>query len=377
MTRFLVLAVILAIGPAELAAQNSIFGTRGLGFPGRRAGVRSLSLGGAAALFDPSSPENPALPALYNQITVGLAAGTTFRKFTAAGVDQSGLRETRFPQSFVGGRIGSFPLGFQFGFSPFAERTFDLRTEDSVTVNGDDLVAFDQRSSDGGVVDMRGALAWRVTPNFNLGAAVHVFAGSSRLRAVREFSDSTVLTFEEVDNLSFSANGVSFGAVWWAHPNLHIAATGRANTSLTSRLDDGSSIATAMPYAGSAGVSIGVTSDIRIYSAATYTQWSRARDELAIDGTRTFDTWEASTGLALGASREKFPIRLGIRYAQLPFSPGDEQPTEWNYSVGTGTRFASNRAVIDFALMRFRREGAGAEETGWYGLIGITVSPSR
>ena len=73
----------------------------------------------------------------------------------------------------------------------------------------------------------------------------------------------------------------------------------------------------------------------------------------------------------------KFPLRLGIRYAQLPFSPTADQPTEWNYSVGTGAPFAANRAIIDVAVERFRRDGAGVHEVGWYVTVGITVTPVR
>ena len=71
----------------------------------------------------------------------------------------------------------------------------------------------------------------------------------------------------------------------------------------------------------------------------------------------------------------RFPLRLGVRYAQLPFSPSDAQPREWNFSVGTGARFAANRAVIDIALERFQRDGAGARERGWYLAVGFTITP--
>jgi hypothetical protein len=66
---------------------------------------------------------------------------------------------------------------------------------------------------------------------------------------------------------------------------------------------------------------------------------------------------------------------VGVRYAQLPFSPSNAQPREWNFSVGTGVLFAANRAVIDVALERFQRDGAGAEERGWYLAVGVKITP--
>ncbi len=70
---------------------------------------------------------------------------------------------------------------------------------------------------------------------------------------------------------------------------------------------------------------------------------------------------------------------MGVRYAQLPFGPtttaSDSRPREWNFSIGTGTLFAANRAVIDIALERFRRDGLGVRERGWYFTTGITLTP--
>ena len=118
---------------------------------------------------------------------------------------------------------------------------------------------------------------------------------------------------------------------------------------------------------------------MRWMTTARWRSWSRAQDVVSAAGTSAFDTWEVGSGLEFGSARQgaKFPLRLGIRYAQLPFSPTTDQPTEWNYSIGTGAPFAANRAVIDVALQRFRRDGAGASERGWYVTVGITVTPVR
>jgi hypothetical protein len=114
-------------------------------------------------------------------------------------------------------------------------------------------------------------------------------------------------------------------------------------------------------------------------TTARWRSWSRAGDDVAAVGTSAFDTWEVGSGLEISSARQgaKFPLRLGIRYAQLPFSPSTDQPTEWNYSIGTGAPFAANRAVIDVALLRFQRDGAGASERGWYLTVGITLTPVR
>jgi hypothetical protein len=86
------------------------------------------------------------------------------------------------------------------------------------------------------------------------------------------------------------------------------------------------------------------------------------------------------TGIEFGADRAglgRFPLRVGVRYAQIPFSPNAEQPTEWNFGIGTGVQFAANRAMVDVALERFQRDGAGATERGWYLTIGVTITPGQ
>ena len=71
------------------------------------------------------------------------------------------------------------------------------------------------------------------------------------------------------------------------------------------------------------------------------------------------------------------PIRLGVRYAQLPFplTPG-EQPTEFGITLGSGFSFAQDRAVLALALERAWRDQSDAySETAWIVTAGVTVRP--
>jgi hypothetical protein len=69
------------------------------------------------------------------------------------------------------------------------------------------------------------------------------------------------------------------------------------------------------------------------------------------------------------------PLRLGARYATLPFSPTDEQAHEVNVSLGTGLAFAGNRGLLDLSLERAFRSGAGATERAWQVSVSLTVRP--
>ena len=380
MKRFGVLLLLITGVPAVLRAQNSIYGTRGIGFPGRPIGVRAIALGGGADMFDPGSALNPAVVAAFSQVAVGAASGTTYRNYTAANTDVSGLQETRFPFTYIGGGIGRSLFSYHVSLSTFTERTFRLTTADTILVAGSMIPVSDTVLSDGGIVDVRGAIGWRTSTSVNLGVAFHMLAGSSRISATRSFDNGDLRTFRDDDNVSFSGSGVSAGVVWRVLPTIHLALAGRLNAALTSRLGDGASQSISMPGSLAGGVSFTFTPAIRWMTTAQWRSWSRSDDDLASTGSRAFDTWEAGSGVELGGGAGvvgRFPLRIGVRYAQLPFSHNDEQPTEWNFSVGTGVPIASNRAAIDVAVERFLRDGAGARERGWYVAVGITISPSR
>ncbi len=372
MKPFALLGLLIVLSPSALGAQNSIFGTRGIGFPGRVGGVRSIALGGGSEIFDRASVLNPAMTASFRQVTVSAVSGTTFRNYTAAGADASGLQETRFPLVFLGGGIGRSSFSYQVSVATFAERTFDLKTVDTIMGVEDRIIA------DGGVVDIRAAIGWRRSAKLAIGGAVHRLAGSSRLTATRTFDSDEFQPFEERDALSFSGTSLSAGLLWLPSASLGFGFAARVNSSLTSELEDESSSKVAMPVSLAGGVWVGVTPQMRLMTTARWRSWSRAQDDLAGTGTRAFDTWEVGSGLEITSGPRgggNFPLRLGVRYAQLPFGPSNAQPREWDFSVGTGARFAANRAVIDVALERFQRDGAGARERGWYLTVGVTITP--
>jgi hypothetical protein len=90
-----------------------------------------------------------------------------------------------------------------------------------------------------------------------------------------------------------------------------------------------------------------------------------------------FDTWEIGTGVELGGpdAGSHFPLRLGFRYATLPFSPTAEQPREIDIAGGSAMTFARGRAVFEFAVERAIRDGGGASERAWQLFFGLTIRP--
>ena len=380
MKRLIVIGLVALAIPVGGQAQNSVYGTRGLGFPARSLIARSQALGGGSAMFDRASALNPALATAFTRVTVGAVNATSFREYSAGGIDVDGLTETRFPLGFIGGGIGRTPFSFNLGFSTYTERTFDLTTQDTVPSVVGPVGVNDRIISDGGVVDVRAAIGWRASARLGVGAALHLLTGSSKVVVQRDFENDEFLSFRQTDVLSFKGLGVSAGFLWALRDRVSIAASGRVNGTLEAGVKDGTSETITMPYELAGGILIGLPVGGQWMTTVQWRSWSRAAADLSASGSNAFDSWEVGTGIEFGADRAglgRFPLRVGVRYAQIPFSPNAEQPTEWNFGIGTGVQFAANRAMVDVALERFQRDGAGATERGWYLTIGVTITPGQ
>ncbi len=370
-----VLAFSLAATPVR--AQNSIFGVNGIGFPGRHLSVRSRALGGGSGLFDALSQLNPAAVSSYSRLTAMATTGTDFRGYDIGGVTVDGLRETRFPIGSVGARIARTRWAFSIGYSAYAERSFNIMSSDSITLRGQRLAVLDELGSDGGITDIRGALAYSFSRKFALGGALHLISGSSKTTAGRQFDNPDYVSFEQKGDLSFSGYGFSAGFVFAPGPKLSIAGAWRIDSELDTEFDSLQVASVDLPVGLSAGVVWHPALALRWSTTVTYRGWSSAEGDFDVR-TNAFDTWEIGTGVQLGgpeSGASRIPLRLGFRWAQLPFSATGDQPREFNLSVGTGLPFANNRALLDISLERIIRDGSGVSERAWYLSFGFAVSP--
>src|SRR5205809_5791213 len=90
-------AMFLTASPSDrLTAQDSQFGIRGLGTPGRWEGVRARSTGGAWAPFDAFSALTEAPLADVRRLSAGVTTGTSWRSLELGGTNTA-LRASRFP----------------------------------------------------------------------------------------------------------------------------------------------------------------------------------------------------------------------------------------------------------------------------------------
>jgi len=354
----------LTAGAMPLAAQDSQFGIRGLGTPGRFETVRARSTGGAFAPFDPMSPLVEASLADLPQLTATAMGGTSYRAAEAAGATTS-LRASRFPVMGLAGPVfGHLVLGG--GFTTYLDRTWDVTLRDSMLLRGTMQPYSDELTSDGGVADLRLAAALRVGSRFALGAAVHVLSGSTRETAGRTFDDTAYHAIKQSDEVRYDGVGVSGSALLDLLPALRLTVFARSDNRLRARLGDVVTTQTDLPNTVGGGLRWAPSPSVRLAGALTRRTWATA-------GAGAFNTLSWSAGLEVGSGFS--PLRLGARGGQLPFGAGATAPTEVGVAAGTGRAFARGRALVDVGLEHLERKGGGLSERVWTFLLGLTVRP--
>jgi len=333
-------------------------------------------MGGGVALFDARSALNPASVAVLGPLVVTASSGTSLRNFTALDTVVSGLSETRFPFALVGTRVRYTPLSIALSYSGYAERSFDQATTDSVTIRDERIEVIDQIASTGAISDIRGAVGWRVMRRLSVGGAVHLLSGSISRVARRFFVDNDdYYDMEQSTRVRVAGMGMSAGVLFAPVPELSFGATLRSDTELSSNVSGADIEKVDLPVSYTGGVFLQVHPSIRLATTAERHLWSTADADLeAAGGANAFDTWAIGSGIELGGSVGT-PLRLGARYSTLPFSPTEEQASELLFSAGTAMMFAGGRASLEASIERIMRDGAGAEERGWFLMFALTVMP--
>jgi hypothetical protein len=356
--------LLLSILPTvQLSAQDSQFGIRGLGTPGRWESVRARSTGGAFGPFDPRSPLMEASLADVTQLTAGAMAAASYRDATLGG-SSSALRATRFPLLLLAGPLSSRVV-VAGGFSTYLDRSWDVTIRDSLVLRGVNQPYTDEIQSDGSVTDFRFAAATRLSTHLAVGGALHLLNGSTRITAQRRFDDTTYHLVAQTNEVRYDGAGVSGSALLQLGSALSFAAWGRSDNRLRAQVGDATTAETDLPRGVGGGVRLAPSPSVRFAAAAAWRSWSHA-------GPGSFNTWSWSAGAEVGTSA---PLRFGVRGGQLPFASGPTAPTESAVAVGTGRSLSQGRALIDIGLERLQRSGAGLSERVWTLLIGFTVKP--
>jgi hypothetical protein len=377
--RRLLLAAMLVCGPATAMAQASQFGVRGLGVPGRPFNTRSAGSSGAFAMFDAESGLNPGALGGLAAMTANFNGTQSFRTAENPAGSES-LRDSRFPFVAFGGPVRGSPFAFGISYSTYANRDFTVASRDTVDLRDVLVPVFDTVSSRGGLSDLRFAGSYRLRESTVLGGALHVITGSNRMESRRAFSDTQYLPVRERAELSYAGVGFEVGAVHQLGSRLWVAAIARSDGKVIVDRDSTRISQVDLPYTLGLGLRLKAGARLDLAGHGLFRTWSGANsDLLASGGTGAENTFEAAIGAEyIGDPRRPYrrPIRLGARYATLPFplQPG-VQPTEFGVSIGSGVRFAQDRAGIDLSVEHLWRSGGDFKERAFVVSLGVGVRP--
>ena len=362
--RLLTLLACALVAGRTARAQDSEFGIRGLGTPGRWESGRARTGGGAFAAFDPASTLTEAALADIGSVTASVAEAATFRHVEAPGVG-TWLRSTRYPLLTVGGPVSS-GLFVSGGFSTYLDRSYNAVTRDSVVLRGVTQQFTDAITSDGGVSDVRLAAAARIGSRLALGAGLHLLAGSTRMTATRNFDDTTVyFDARQTGTVRYEGLGVSGSALLTVTPTVSLAGFARRDGHLSGYVGDTLVTRTDLPATVGAALRWTPLASARFAASVMWRSWSRA-------GPNMFDTVNWAAGLEVGKGA---PLRVGVRGGQLPFGVTGTAPSEWGAAVGLGRVLAGGHGLLDVGLERLARDGGGLHERVWTLVLGLTVRP--
>ena len=378
MRRLIVLGL-LALSPATVVAQASQFGVRGLGVPGRALSTRALGTSGAFGMFDAESGLNPASLSGLVAMTANFNARQSYRTAENTAGSEA-LRDTRFPYVAVGGPIRTTPLVVGIGYSTYTNRDFTIATRDTIELREVLVPVDDTLSSRGGLSDLRLGASYKLKDRTVLGGAFHIITGSNRLESHRTFADSQYVPVQQSAELSYAGVGIGVGVVQQMGSRLWVAAIARGDSKAIVDRDSARVSQVDLPYTLGAAVRWQASSRLDLAGHGIFRTWSGANsDLLASGGTGAENTFEAAVGGEyVGDPRRPYrrPIRFGAHYATLPFpiQPG-VQPSEFGVSLGSGIRFAQDRAGIDLAVEHLWRSAGDFKERAFVISFGVGVRP--
>jgi hypothetical protein len=370
-------AFLLAAGAREAAAQDSFFGIRGLGFPGRPVSARSAGMGGGEEMFDGSSALSPASLAAWHGLAawaVGAQSGHSYD----AGTGQVSGSSMRFPTfGFAVPISGRIVIGVDV--SDYLNRNWNVQQTDTVMPRDSAIPVTDRTVSIGGVSDIRFAAAYRISGRIAVGVGLHVLSGSVQTGVERDFGlDSVYRTFAQVTETDYRGVGVSFGLFVNPIQRVVLGASARFNGRLWES-NPVSSTRVHLPTELGGGLYVSPFDGVTVATTFTHDNWSVAAPDLvALGQAPSRDVWSVGVGAEVALVKlfgQVTPLRAGYRWRQLPFPVGTDALSETAFSAGLSFTLAGGRANLDLGMEGGSRTAGALKESFTTLLVGISIFP--
>jgi hypothetical protein len=272
--------------------------------------------------------------------------------------------------------LGVFPvsprLAVQVGYGSYLDQHWQVQQADSIDLSTGRVPVTDRFVSSGGIARLQAALAYRVAEKLSLGISGEMLTGAAHDTTVREIGGLvpavTGVTY------TYSGLGGGLGARW--QPSTVFSASAAVHAGGRIRAESDSTGVERKDYTNpvrvDAGASAKLTGQALVVASASWQGWSSLNDELASSGGAR-DAASATAGVEYNGFSllgKPVPLRLGARYAQLPFrwSGADTDfPSERAVTAGLGLRLGGPAATLAAAAERGWRGGssAGIDEPYW------------
>lgn len=368
---------------AAPAGAQSLLSSAGLGYlmdpiDARARGMGYVGLG----LPDPALTminvaEAAGLPVAGLSITLQ----TDVLSADAAGESESlNFNTTRFPAIQA-----AFPAGpravLTLGYGAVLDQNWAATRTDSVFLAGANRFAQDAYQSRGAVSRLRAGLAYHVRPRLDVGVGVDVYTGSVRDSVTRTFPDAAGLLFPSVTGTEYEWQGLGFtaGARYRAPAfTLSAAVTGGGDLTASPRDTVVSERGYALPLTVDGGASAQISQSARVAASVRWAGWSAAGDDFATEN-QTRDAVQAGGGIEYVGLRflgRPLPVRLGARWAQLPFRyTGGDFADERALTAGLGVVVGSGQAMVNVSGERGMRGGdsIGLDESFWRVALSLSL----
>jgi hypothetical protein len=364
------------------ADAQSLFANRGLGFVVEPVDARGAAMGGVA-LGLPRGEMSWTNPAdMAGLLAPGLKAVFQFDNF-AADFDQRSVTGStaRFPLI-----MGAFPVGDRWvlsaGYGGFVDQNWSIEQIDTLVFAGDTAVVRDRFSSTGGIARLRLGASYSISPPLSVGLALDTYTGLSQRELGRTFLPAQAPPCCRVE-WRYSGFGGTAGAAWSPSEAINVSAAASFGGSLEARSDtaDVPGGTFSIPTSVRAGGSARITPNTEVALATEWSGWGALNDDLqTVGGSR--DSWSVGGGLewdGLQLRNLPVPVRLGGRYAALPFSwdrPGAPAafPAERALTGGLGFVLGGGAARSDLSFEVGRRGGDEAAISESYSRFVFSVT---
>ncbi len=378
MRRLLAVALIGSVFLPQAGSGQSLFGRQGLGIPMDPVGARARALGSSGVgLLGPSlSPVDLAAAAWIFLPTAQVTMQPQWVDVTYA--DQSASTTgTRFPDLGLAYPLPSLNGTALLHISSLFDQRWEVQEAFTEELGGEDVSVTDVFKSDGGISTIQLGWAQRVGEDLSLGFGIGTRIGSVTRRFTRliDAQDITgVSPFLMGGEWQFDGLAASLGFQWDPIQALRLGGAVNWSGDLKAKPvagTDGESVSSDLPMEYRLGASGILTPRLALFLGLSFSKWEDSGGFLG-DGEAAGSVWSYGGGVEWAGPQmgtRNFPLRLGVKRSDLPFTFEGETPTENLISGGVGLNLVPAGVgfvgTVDIAFERGERKGGSLSESFW------------